>query len=74
MENNKTDEEVTMAKKRFKKGKKYYLPEDDADIRFIEQDLSEGFIFRYIKHAEFFEYSTRDGSEVYESRRAFKSL
>jgi len=60
-----------MKKDKFKKNKLYYLPEDDAKIRFMEQLVDGAYVFRYYKHEEFYEYETKDGSEVWECKKNY---
>ena len=61
-----------MKKIKFKKGKQYYLPNDDWNIRYIEETLDGYHVFKYVKHEELEEYSTKDGTEVWENKRAYE--
>lgn len=67
-----------MAKISFKKAKNYYLPEDDAILKFKEESYTSDmkyFIFRYVKHPEYWEYETADGSEIVLNKKEWlKSL
>ena len=62
------------SKVKFKIRKQYYLPEEDAALRYIGLETVGDLhyhTFKYVGDPEMDEYATMDGTEICENKRAY---